>query len=246
MASFPLFPYFPREIQLAIWAFAAVLQDPEPEVCLVWPLNIESAIGQYARFPEQPVLPFIVDTAWPAVAHVCHAAREAALRFLPPRRRCRLRDVSDEALDEVRIARVPFEGATEVNGLPFRKHLENRRAGMDNHIRHFLVRGGDEGTAWSTADCCFSGLEIRAQTFVEYTRAENNEGQWVEVCGDRLLGTTPQDPTAPAPRRVPLANRKHPEEYRVLDDDSGWYSREEFLSDMEREYPEYYQNRSWR
>ena len=72
MASFPLFAQFPMELQLAIWAYAAV-PDPEPEVCLVWPLYIE----QYSNPPEAPALPFVVDTAWPAAAHVCRAARAA-------------------------------------------------------------------------------------------------------------------------------------------------------------------------
>ena len=76
MESFSLFCHFPGELQLAIWEFAAIQPDiPEPEVCLAWPLNIEYD----SRPPEDPVLPFTVDTAWPGVAHACRASREAFL-----------------------------------------------------------------------------------------------------------------------------------------------------------------------
>lgn len=78
MASFPLFPCFPVEIQLAVWAFAALL-DPEPEVCLVWPVYLACYTGP-GRRADDPVLPFIVDTDWPAVVHVCRVAREAAFK----------------------------------------------------------------------------------------------------------------------------------------------------------------------
>ncbi len=65
MPSFHQFPELPLELQLAIWEFA--IPDPEPEVCLVWPL----AIPEYTDPPEEPALPFVVDTAWPVIAHVC-------------------------------------------------------------------------------------------------------------------------------------------------------------------------------
>jgi hypothetical protein len=167
--------------------------------------------------------------------------------FLPPRRRCRLRKISDEGLDEITISYVPFLEPGEINPMSLRKYLDKQRAGLDRHERHFVVHE-DEGTTWSTRDRRFNGLEITAQTFVEYSRAENNQEQWVEVCKgqDRLLGIKPEDRTAQIPRRIPPADRRHPGEYRVLDDDSGWYSMEEYRTDTEREYPEYYHNRSWR
>ena len=74
MASFLQFSRLPIELQLAIWELA--VPDPEPEVCIVWPMNIDD---EASIPPEEPALPFTVDTAWPAVAHVCHAAREAVL-----------------------------------------------------------------------------------------------------------------------------------------------------------------------
>ncbi len=75
MASFPFFPRLPVELQLAIWRFA--MPDPEPEVCIAWPLYIEGHVLS-AWICEAPALPFVVDIAWPAIAHVCRVAREAA------------------------------------------------------------------------------------------------------------------------------------------------------------------------
>ncbi len=335
MASFPLFSCFPVEIQLTVWAFAAIL-DPEPEVCLAWPLNIK----QYgaARPPEQPALPFTVDTAWPAVVHVCSAAREAAfksgaiqlrysplagfavpfrhfipaidtlywgqfqagamcqfldrpeiahitrdlrhlslelvawyppsdvaelirkkavdlctlsmvlpstshipslsVKFLPPTRRCRLRNIPDSALDEITIARVPFLRPGESEPMPLRKYVEKQRGGLDRHVREWSVQG-PEGTAWSSRDESFSGLEVTVQTFAEYRYAlpGDNQEQWVEARNlKNRLSASPQDDAAPEPRHIPVADRKNPEEYRVLDDDSSWYSYEEFVADMNRLY----------
>lgn len=53
---------------------------------------------------------------------------------------------------------------------------------------------------------------------------------------DRLLGDEPEDDRAPEPRRIPVTNRKNPEEYRVLDDDSGWYSMEEYKLTLSQSY----------
>ncbi len=328
MASFPLFPSFPVEIQLAVWAFAAV-PDPEPEVCLVWPLRLD----KFARPPEEPVLPFIVDTAWPAVAHVCRAAREVALKsgavrlrhsslagfavpyrhfipaidtlfwgrsqyhtmciflnrpenahiardlrhlaldasafspasevaelirkkaiylqtlrivvpgttdlkndavsFIPPARRCRLRNISDHALDEVKIVYVSGLREGETHPMPLRKFLDYQRASLDYSVRIRSVRG-DEGTAWSTRDDAFSGLEITAQTFVEY-RYESNQVQWIEVCKDRLLNVAG---ASSWPRRILQADLKNPEVYRGVDDDSGLYTMEESNADFRRDHPE--------
>lgn len=330
MASFTLFSNLPVELQLAVWALC--IPGPEPEVCIVWPLGIE----EYASEPEEPALPFIVDTAWPAVAHVCRAAREAvfssgALRlrhsrvagcavpfrhfipaidtlywgryqagamriflrkpenahvalglrhlavevgagythselaglirqravylrtlsfvlpgtmgnvcsptrsFLPPARRCKLRDISDETLDRIKMVRVFYR--EELEDIPLREYLLRQRGIMDDYVREFAVlHDGDEGTAWSDRDCCFSGLEIKTQTFVEYTTTQNNQAQWVEVCKDRLLGHELEDHVAPEPRHIPVADRKNPEDYRVLDDDSALYSTEEFKLTLQTGY----------
>ncbi|KAK4118092.1 hypothetical protein N657DRAFT_651655 [Parathielavia appendiculata] len=325
MTSFPLFCNFPVELQLAIWALA--LPDPEPEVCIAWPLQIM----EFPIAEEEPALPFVVDTAWPAIAHVCRTARQAALTsgglrlryspnagfavpyrhfipaidtlywgrdqagamyrflfkpevasfardlrhiavevtgtyphdqladimrlravflrtlsfvlpntlgnhsttaaFLPPARRCKLRDISSSSWDKIKFAKVTFLRPHERVPMPLREYLAKRRRDMEESVHNLAVVGA-EGTAWSTRDGSFSGVEIKAQTFVEYktTGFENNrQEQWVEVCQDRLLGGFElQDAAAPHPRRIPVAKRKNPEEYRVLDDDSAWWSAEEF------------------
>jgi hypothetical protein len=323
MESFTLFSRFPVELQLAIWALA--VPDPEPEVCIVWPLEIM----HYAD--EEPALPFIVDMAWPAVAHVCRTARQAVLEsgavrlrysenagfavpyrhfipaidtlywgrdqagamhafllkpenaaftrdlrhiaveisatyppsqlgdiirqgavfcrtlslvlpssageqstsssFLPPARRCRLRDVSGEALSEIKLTKVSFLEAHESTPMSLREYLAKRRRDLENYVRGYAM----PGDGWSTRDGGFSRLEIKAQTFVEYSLGEHNRERWVEVCKDRLLGGQDlEDAAAPVPRRIAVAARKNPEEYRVLDDDSAWYSVEEYRQFLQR------------
>ncbi len=340
MASFPLFPCFPVEIQCAVWAFATA-RDPEPEVCLVWPARLE-CVSSPVRGYDDPVLPFIVDTDWPAVVHVCRIAREAAFKsgavrlryspvagfavpyrhfmpaidtlycgryqyialcwflnrpenaniaqdlrhlaleisasisisdiavvirkraiylrtlslvlpgtmnlsspavsFLHPARRCRLRNFPDDTLDEITMAYIPFLRPGETQPMPLRNYLDRSRAGLDRHIRDWSVGGDDsEGTAWSTKEDSFSRLEITAQTFVEYhgtgrTEGNQEEEQWVEVCKDRLLD---ESGMAPWPRLVRAEDRKNPEEYRVLDDDSRMYTMEELTADVKRDHPEY-------
>ncbi len=290
MTSFPLFTLLPVELQLAIWAYAAV-PDLEPEVCIAWPLKLE----EYRNPPERPSIPFIVDTAWPAAAHVCRAARAAvfesgalrlrhspaagfavpyrlfipeidtlfvghyqagavlakffarpenarfarALRhlavevyaaenhrsalasfvrqqaanlrtlsivlvssavskpcrgsFLPPARRCRLRDISGDALDNIAVKDVWASGyIPKRENMPLPMYLDFCRQRMDRHVHSFpMVAWGGEGTAWSPADNSFSGLVIKAQTFVEYAgagSAGDKEERWVEVCEGRMLG----------------------------------------------------------
>ncbi|GAB1310621.1 2EXR domain-containing protein [Madurella fahalii] len=71
LTSFTLFSKLPVELQLAIWELA--IPDPTPEVCVIWPLYIDRHRG------EDPIQPLVVDTAWPPIAHVCHASREVVL-----------------------------------------------------------------------------------------------------------------------------------------------------------------------
>jgi len=70
------------EVQVEIWKLVPS-SPPAPEVCIVWPPRAPSP----PRWPlfyrdNKSVDPafFIVDTAWPALAHVCRASREIALR----------------------------------------------------------------------------------------------------------------------------------------------------------------------
>ncbi|OIW22417.1 hypothetical protein CONLIGDRAFT_222998 [Coniochaeta ligniaria NRRL 30616] len=309
MECFTVFINFPVELQDAIWSLS--VPDPEHEVCVVWPLAIRDWRGG-----EQPVLPFMVDTAWPTAAHVCHSARASLLRtgalrlrrsrmagfavpcrafdpaidtlywgqsqagamqaffrnsknaalarslrhvavelpvtyppselaefvrqravflrtlalvvpdssdsysvqteFVPPVRRCCLQDIPDDLSREITLTDVPFLEAHMDRRQTLHEFIEGLRANLDRHVHNFTVMG-DEGTAWSARDRCFRGLEIKAQTFVEYTM-----GQWAEVCGRRKLG---REGRAPQVRDIPQADRKSPEEYRVLDDDCGLFGQ---------------------
>lgn len=295
------------------------MPEPEPEVCIVWPLVIRSHPGQR----EQPVLPFTVDTAWPAVFHACSESREAVLSsgafrlrhsatagfavpfrafdptidtlywgksqsdamhhfftdpasaalgralrhiaievpalyphkliaeiirqtavhlrtlslvlpdtkhldededrlnchtahisFLTPARRCRLRDLSSDVAQKTMITDVPLVPAHWVRTMPLRAYMEHRRWEMDQHVRTLNVVG-TKGSAWSDENNSFSGLEIKAQTFVEYEGP--NPERWVEVCEhrtlDHSLGRASESPQIQRP------HGRNPEEYRVLDDD---------------------------
>ncbi|KAH8895445.1 hypothetical protein GQ53DRAFT_820276 [Thozetella sp. PMI_491] len=311
MTTFTIFPMLPMELQDAIWAFA--VPQPEPEVCIVWPLVIRYWNG------EQPALPLMVDTAWPTVAHVCRRARASlissrALRlrhssiagldvpcrafdpaidtlywdqsqagamevflqqpenaalarslrhlavelpaiyppsrlaelirqkavflrnltlvvpdfsddysvrtaFLPPARRCRLRDVPGAVSTKMTLTDVPFLEPHLGRTLVLQEYVKRFRADLDRHVRKFNISGDDNGTAWNARDEGFSGLQIRAQTFVQYAA-----GRWDEVYGHRELG---QDGGPPQPRHIPPGERKNPHDYRVLDDDCGCFSQDQ-------------------
>jgi hypothetical protein len=166
--------------------------------------------------------------------------RSPAVSFLQPARRCRLRNIPDDTLDEITLARILSLRPGERQPMSLRKYLDHSRAALDRHIRDRSV-GGDEGTVWSTKEDSFSGLEITAQTFVEFCNTGRTEGsqeaeQWVEVCRDRLLD---ESGMAPRPRRIRAEDRMNPEEYRVLDDDSCMYTMEELMADVKRDHPEY-------
>lgn len=295
------------------------MPEPEPEVCIVWPLVIRSSLEQR----EQPLLPFTVDTAWPAVFHACRESREAILSsgafrlrhssragfavpfrafdpaidtlywgkfqsdamhhfftdpasaalaralchvaievsalypqklmaetirqtavclrtfslvlpdtkhldededrlnrhaahisFLPPARRCRLRDLSSDVARKTTITDVPLVPAHWVRTMPLRAYMEHRRWEMDQHVRTFNVMG-TKGSAWSDENSSFSGLEIKAQTFVEYKGPKHE--RWVEVCGHRTLNRSLG--SAGEPHHIRRTHRRNPEEYRVLDED---------------------------
>lgn len=341
MPFFTLFPSFPFEIRSAIWTFA--VPEPEPEVCIVWPLVIRSYPGQR----EQPLLPFTVDTAWPSVFHACRESREAVLSsgafrlrhspragfavpfrafdpaidtlywgkfqsdamhyfftdpasaalgralrhiaievpalypqklmaetirqtaiclrtlslvlpdtkhldededrlnchaahisFLPPARRCRLRDLSSDVAQKTTITDVPLVPAHWVRTMPLRAYMEHRRWEMDQHVRTFNVVG-TKGNAWSDEDSSFSGLEIKARTFVHYKGPKPE--RWVEVCGhytlDGSLGK------AGEPCYIQRTHCRNPEEYRVLDDN---YVSDPAISSGEYELELFSENRSLR
>ncbi|KXX79427.1 hypothetical protein MMYC01_203514 [Madurella mycetomatis] len=299
LTSFTVFSKLPLELQLAIWEL--VIPDPVPEVCITWPLYLERMRH------DEPIQPLIVDTAWPAVTHVCRTSRRAVLKsgqlrrrysptagldvpfrmfdpaidtlyigrwqtdvmvrflvrpenaplaralrhiaietaaayppsdlaevirksaiflktlsflipdlsdshrlhsFLPPAGRFRLRDIPDDVVRRISLTGVPFVdplGLATVS-LPSWMEIIHRR--MDEHVINWNVQG-DEGTAWSTKDKSFSGVEFKVQTFVEYTMTADEGPRWER--GSRELKN--QQPN------FELRERKNPEEYRVLDDD---------------------------
>lgn len=69
--AFHNFSNLPFEIRQSIWLF--ILPVDTPEVCLMWPVNL------YQRYegPESalPSEPFVVDTAFPVLIHVCRESR---------------------------------------------------------------------------------------------------------------------------------------------------------------------------
>ncbi|KAI9148962.1 hypothetical protein HJFPF1_11006 [Paramyrothecium foliicola] len=291
MAHFTVFPNLPGELQDAIWALA--MPDPQPEVCVVSPLVLDASKN------EKPRLPFMVDTAWPTVSHVCRDARASVLRsgalrlresstagfavpcrafdpaldtlywshvqadsmvaflnqpenaalarslhhvaiempaifppktmaelirrrlvflrtlslvlpdqsegfslrtaFIPPARRCRLRDLPAASAQNITVSDAPFLDLHTSQGLNLPEFLEWRRADLDDYARKVNLLG-NEGTAWSAREECLAGLELKVQTFIEYTA-----GVWGEVCGHRKLGdrglVTEKAFSRPAPRK---------------------------------------------
>ncbi len=342
MTSFHQFPKLPPELQLAIWEFA--ISGPEPEICLVWPL----AIPAYTDPPQEPALPFVVDTGWPTVAHVCRTARKAVLTsgavrlrhspaaglavpfrrfipaidtlyvgrhqlyavcaflgrpdnarlaralrylavehtamlpesvlgeliqqhavnvrtltivfpgtvynapwsasFLPPARRCKLCEIPDGTLAGIEVTEIPQfqefgsdmpfvretrddedEDDPDWSSTPARALLDESRQSMEGYVTNRWSDCGGEGMGPSVPESHVSGLEIKPGMLREYRRTAAGEEDWVEVCAERLLGSGPQDERAPEPRHIPVAERRNPEEYRGLDDDSGAYSVAEYL-----------------
>ncbi|ODA80987.1 hypothetical protein RJ55_03947 [Drechmeria coniospora] len=72
--DFVRFRSLPTEIREVIWLLS--LPADEPEVCLMWPVNLfEREEGPASMRPSRP---FIVDTAFPAMMHVCHESRVLA------------------------------------------------------------------------------------------------------------------------------------------------------------------------
>lgn len=57
---------------------------------------------------------------------------------------------------------------------------------MDKNANRLSVEdpSAERGTAWNQEDRSFSGVEIKAQSFVDYARSEGGEESWVERCGD--------------------------------------------------------------
>ncbi|KAK3900563.1 hypothetical protein C8A05DRAFT_17150, partial [Staphylotrichum tortipilum] len=142
-------------------------------------------------------------------------------RFALPERRCMLREMPDSALDQHMVAQELGETAPR----SFWQLLGKVRETVGS--RACLMFTGTKWTEFpprSSRKDVRSGLEVKAQTFVEYSRAEDGRGQWVEVCRDRLL---PSEGLHPRPLNVVPEDYKNPEKYRVLDDDIGWWHLKE-------------------
>lgn len=69
--AFPNFGSLPLEIREQIWLFS--LPADEPEVCLMWPVYLHQRFeGPESTIPSSP---FVVDTAFPGLMHVCRESR---------------------------------------------------------------------------------------------------------------------------------------------------------------------------
>ncbi|KAI1460340.1 hypothetical protein F4805DRAFT_390921 [Annulohypoxylon moriforme] len=70
----------PYELRVIIWEYA--LPEDTQEVCIPWPLQEEAASEEEVATrwtqPRICLRPFLVDTAFPVLMHVCHESREYA------------------------------------------------------------------------------------------------------------------------------------------------------------------------
>ncbi|KAK0729579.1 hypothetical protein B0H67DRAFT_2593 [Lasiosphaeris hirsuta] len=114
--------------------------------------------------------------------------------FMPPARRCRLREIPSAVQDTMTV-----RGSTYYNG----SHNPECRTGLRFYLTRQVydlnngglarvgltpLRGGP-GYAWDLVTATFKGLDVKAATFVEYTMARRGKkAEWVEVCRDRKLG----------------------------------------------------------
>ncbi|KAI2464549.1 hypothetical protein F4781DRAFT_67023 [Annulohypoxylon bovei var. microspora] len=67
----------PFELRSIVWEYA--LPDDTQEVCIPWPLPEETPQRQFENRPIKFLEPFLVDTAFPVLMHVCHESRESAI-----------------------------------------------------------------------------------------------------------------------------------------------------------------------
>lgn len=141
--------------------------------------------------------------------------------FKPPARRCRLRDIPDEIANGMTIRGTPHYGRHDQSvQTSLRRFMELRRDELGGSCPRpgLMLSLPYEGTAQNNKREGFRELRIKAQTFVEYSWTKTKGVQWLEVCGHRRLVNQEEL----WPRYIPATERKNPEEYRVLDDESGW------------------------
>ncbi|KAI1386724.1 uncharacterized protein F4822DRAFT_325203 [Hypoxylon trugodes] len=83
ISTFTIFNNLPHELRLLIWEYA--LPEDIPEVCIPWPLEeVKLSYGpntsSHIPTSQQPTyLPFLVDTGFPKLMHVCHESREVTI-----------------------------------------------------------------------------------------------------------------------------------------------------------------------
>ncbi len=188
-----------------------------PAVATYPPTNLSVLIQRHAMFLKSLsiVLP---DTSGQA---------HSTMSFLPPARWCRLQDIPEDVASGLILKGIPFPRSHHA---PLPGYLAQLRRDLDGFMgagarRDTSVLVGDsdsyEVTAWSVEDVAFTGLELKAQTFVEYKLTEDKGQEWVEVCGGRLLDIS----GAEMPKYLMLEDRGDPQLNRVLDDDNEWRPR---------------------
>lgn len=75
--AFACFPRLPAEIRERIWLFS--LPDDTPEVCLAWPVLLQSYNTPSGPRAPVPHGPLVVDTDFPVMMHTCREARQLTL-----------------------------------------------------------------------------------------------------------------------------------------------------------------------
>lgn len=139
--------------------------------------------------------------------------------FLPPARRFKLRDIPEDRLQNTTCRNVPYRTEDLCATQSLQQVIQACRKRLIDAMRPQTPN--EEGVSWDLEDRNTGGLNIKVQSFVEYTA-----GEWVEVCGSRKLG---QHGQAPQVRLIPPGDWKNPRDYRVLDDDCGRYPHAEEL-----------------
>ncbi len=143
--------------------------------------------------------------------------------FLPPKRRCKLYEISDKTLTGIKATEIPnfqefksdmpFIRAPRFDpfrreglSMPARTSFDNNRQPMDSYMGRRSIQG-NESTAWSVRDGRWSGLQINVGTLREFKRTENDEKSWVKTCANRLLGSKYEDEREPEPCNIPVSYR---------------------------------------
>lgn len=158
--------------------------------------------------------------------------------FQAPGRRCKLKQFPSQSAKGLWKVHSPRGFHTDSEGyVPLENFLDEVRT-------HLLSQSGTSvddgawfggspysGTMWNRDTQSFQPLEYRTEIFVEYSP----EGEWLEGSSARRrwlpgeMGTsrtglhTWEENEAHKPRYIPIEQRRHPEEYRVNDDDAAFH-----------------------